>query len=391
MEDAWVYKGQRGHCARCNARVATAELIAAASQAAQNFHTPANLSELQKIFHDAKDFTLQVLQEKPQDASDPTILPHILKAWAGDSVVTFGRHGGGSASDPVHMLHSATDQDQGKWEVKLNAAPEWCPLQSVEAMKTDLEFKTAAQVRLANCLGVEKAKVRITDIVAGSVIIEFTVDDLSAREKERILSDDEKLTGKLRKQFNTFSELKISPAVFALHFDLDQLDSRGNKVFGQGQTLQVGPPTKERSYHQPTGWIRYGFKVLGKYEDDQWLHPFQHPGNWYRAFHGTGRAAGGGDAAARNIVSNGFRQSKGGSFGPGVYVTPFVEYSESGYAGKVTVETTQGQQNFKFLLQVAVEPNGIITEGRPKPNGENQEWILQEGSVRPYGLLIKKV
>lgn len=291
MEDAWEYKGQRGHCARCNARVATAELIAAASQAAQNFHTPANLSELQKIFHDAKDFTLQVLQEKPQDASDPTILPHILKAWAGDSVVTFGRHGGGSASDPVHMLHSATDQDQGKWEVKLNAAPEWCPLQSVEAMKTDLEFKTAAQVRLANCLGVEKAKVRITDIVAGSVIIEFTVDDLSAREKERILSDDEKLTGKLRKQFNTFSELKISPAVFALHFDLDQLDSRGNKVFGQGQTLQVGPPTKERSYHQPTGWIRYGFKVLGKYEDDQWLHPFQHPGNWYRAFHGTGRAA----------------------------------------------------------------------------------------------------
>ena len=101
MEDAWEYKGQRGHCARCNARVATAGPIAVASQAAQSFHTPANLSELQKIFHDAKDFTLQVLQEKPQDASDPNILPHILKAWAGDCVVTFGRHGGGSASDPV--------------------------------------------------------------------------------------------------------------------------------------------------------------------------------------------------------------------------------------------------------------------------------------------------
>jgi hypothetical protein len=31
-------------------------------------------------------------------------------------------------------------------------------------------------------------------------------------------------------------------------------------------------------------------KVLGTYNNDDWLYRFGHSGNWYRAFHGTGNA-----------------------------------------------------------------------------------------------------
>lgn len=34
----------------------------------------------------------------------------------------------------------------------------------------------------------------------------------------------------------------------------------------------------------------YGLKVLGKFSDDTWIDPFRHPGNWYRAYHGTKNA-----------------------------------------------------------------------------------------------------
>merc|ERR1712218_753031 len=105
-------------------------------------------------------------------------------------------------------------------------------------------------------------------------------------------------------------------------------DERGNKNSSDfGSKFEIGPPGHTRTYHQPRGWSRYGFKVLGKYKEDTWLHPFQHPRNWYRAYHGTGRSRVG-ITAPKSIVHGGFEESGGGDFGPGVYVTPFVTYAE---------------------------------------------------------------
>jgi len=251
------------------------------------------------------------------------------------------------------------------------------------------EFKQGARVRIAKSLGVRTAQVVITNVSEGSVKVGFTVADLTPDMKERILSSD--VTGKLRQQFSTFKEMQISPAVLALHFDLDSLDDKGHKDFSTGSTtFQVGPPAKKRTYHQPSGWTRYGLKVLGKYDSDTWLHPFGDPGNWYRAFHGTGRA---GDStasrqAAHSIVDTGFEPSKSGKIGPGVYVSPFIDYVQ-GYGGKVHVDTTNGCKQFLFALQVAVEPGSIMREDYPRGGGDNQEWTAPPNSVRPYGLLIK--
>lgn len=173
----------------------------------------------------------------------------------------------------------------------------------------------------------------------------------------------------------------MSPAALKLHFNLNDLDSRGDKDFGSqgGSVFEISG----RKYHQPSsGWVRYGLNILGKSSDDTWLHPFQDPRNWHRAFHGT--------ASAHNIYCSGFKPSASGTFGPGVYVSPFVEYAES-YAQTLAVDLTSGTKQFKVVLQVAVKPDSIMKEGRPGSSGENQEWTVPPEHVRPYGLLLKSI
>lgn len=63
MEDAWEYKGQRGHCARCNARVATAELIAATPDVEAQWEQEQSLQADQESLQ-----VSQVLEGPQQDA-----------------------------------------------------------------------------------------------------------------------------------------------------------------------------------------------------------------------------------------------------------------------------------------------------------------------------------
>ena len=80
-------------------------------------------------------------------------------------------------------------------------------------------------------------------------------------------------------------DVQFHPALLQNSYDIAMFDELGNKTFGEYEnaTYKVGPTVKERDYIQPTGWTRYGLKVLGKYSDDKWLKLFQDPGNWYRA------------------------------------------------------------------------------------------------------------
>lgn len=197
------------------------------------------------------------------------------------------------------------------------------------------------------------------------------------------------MTGKLRKQFNTFSDLRISPAVLALHFDLDQLDEAGNKTFGIGETFMVGP-SRERKNVPSTDWLgalrlqRHGQvlqrHVVGTVQRSRELVPrISRDGTKRRRWRECGAKH-----RRRRFPS------PSGKLGPGVYESPCVTCSENGYAGQVRVETVDGLKTFKFILQVAVDPSGIVNEGYPN-NGENQEWVCKKSSVRPYGLLVKEL
>jgi hypothetical protein len=207
------------------------------------------------------------------------------------------------------------------------------------------------------------------------------------------------LSEKLRKKFKQFLKLKIHPLLFRPSFDISQFDKRGNNVFAnQNQTFPIGPPGRTQLYTQAAGWTRYGLKVLGKYADNRWLHPFQDPKNWYRAFHGTGRAQSqdfGGqnqlyDAeyasvdALASINQTGFRPARVAACGPGVYCSPNPKFPEQGFVRAVPLDTRNGKKSFKCMLQVAVNPDGVQI-------AQSNIWVVPDPKdIRPYGILIKE-
>ncbi|CAF3896022.1 unnamed protein product [Rotaria sordida] len=250
--------------------------------------------------------------------------------------------------------------------------------------------------RLSKAHNIDKKNILLKNVYLGSFNIVYTVMDLATNIYESLIG----LSRKLNEQFKQFKAAKIHPLLYRPSFDIAQFDARGNKTFSHKEgTFEVGPPGRTKSYIQPAGWTRYGLKVLGRYTNDEWLDPFGHPGNWYRAFHGTGNAKAvdfsnsnaSFDAqyapidAASSIHKTGFREARVNIHGPGVYCSPKPSFVENGYAGVAKLDTKIGTKTFKIMLQVAVNPDGVkfATE---------DIWIAKNSQdIRTYGILIKEV
>ncbi len=252
--------------------------------------------------------------------------------------------------------------------------------------------------RLAKAHGVDEKYIAIQSFYAGTFNVVYTVLDLAQQVVEKVT----KIAEKLKTQFDKFVSAKIHPLLYRPSFDISLFDARGNKTFGtQPETHQVGPPGKTKPYTTPSGWTRYGLKVLGKYEDDRWLHPFGDAGNWYRAFHGTGSAKSVDFSdsntyldqqdpsvdALSSIHQGEFRTARVAAYGPGVYCSPDPKFPENGYVKSISLNTKQGMKKFKCMLQVAVNPDGI----KGDPGTPNNIWVVPKPQdIRPYGILIKE-
>ena len=250
--------------------------------------------------------------------------------------------------------------------------------------------------RLSKAHNIDKKNIVLKTVYMGSFNIVYTVVDLATNIFKKLTD----LSRKLKEQFKQFKAAKVHPLLYRPSFDISQFDARGNKSFSQKEgTFEVGPPGRKKSYIQPAGWTRYGLKVLGTYPNDEWLDPFGHSGNWYKAFHGTGNATAkdfgnpnaSADAqyastdAASSIHTTGFRTARVAAHGPGVYCSPKPTFVESGYAGKAELDTTIGKKTFKIMLQVPVNPDGVkfATE---------DIWVAQNSQdIGTYGILIKEV
>ena len=85
--------------------------------------------------------------------------------------------------------------------------------------------------------------------------------------------------------------IKTHPLFTDAHIDIARFDPTGDKDESEGLDWEVGPAGDKEMYFQPATdqmWRRFGLAVLGKFANgDAWLHPFQDPGNWWRAYHGT--------------------------------------------------------------------------------------------------------
>lgn len=251
--------------------------------------------------------------------------------------------------------------------------------------------------RLAKVHGVDKNSIIVKSVYSGSFNIVYTVLNLATN----LVNDLQRTSQKLKNQFKQFLSAKIHPLLYRPSFDIAFFDSRGNKTFSsQNETFQVGPPGRTKTYTTAANWTRYGLKVLGKseYKNDAWLHPFQDPGNWYRAFHGTKNAkpeycsgshqlldttAAPVDALA-SIYQTGFQNAKVAAYGPGVYCSPDPVWLETQYVGTIDLDTELGKKRFKCMFQVAVNPDGVKSP-------TDQIWLVSKPEdIRPYGILIKE-
>ena len=154
-------------------------------------------------------------------------------------------------------------------------------------------------------------------------------------------------------------------------------------------------------YIPPNGWIGFGLKVFGKYDNgnNDWLACNGREGEWPIAYHG---------ACIRNTSNEikeivkiiieqnlkpgsgqGYRDSNdvkhpGNKVGVGVYCTPKPSIME-GYAGTLEVKN----HKYKVAFMLRVKPDKI--------RYSNPDiWVLNGGNgdfseIRPYRFLIKKV
>ena len=141
-------------------------------------------------------------------------------------------------------------------------------------------------------------------------------------------------------------------------------------------------------YYRPYGWERFALKVLGEYEDDEWLgkggiRTASSPNEWPVSYHGTN------PLVAENIARKGFDRTKGkrSKFGDGIYSTPSILVAER-YA-----ETfPHGGKTFKLVYQNRVSVEGLEIIPR-EDTGDLAEYWLQPNDrlIRPYGLCFKSI
>ena len=165
-------------------------------------------------------------------------------------------------------------------------------------------------------------------------------------------------------------------------FDFSQVKDDGKRYFRGGF-----------EYSRPYGWKRFAIKVVGRYEDDDWLGPNgirteEVPGEWPVSYHGTNVAS------ANLILGTGIKAGPRARFGKGVYTSPSLELVEKLYAQ----EFTHKGKSYKIVLQNRVNPdqrNGHLQIIPASQTGTGADYWLSpaqdSADVRPYGILIREV
>jgi hypothetical protein len=157
------------------------------------------------------------------------------------------------------------------------------------------------------------------------------------------------------------------------------LDSKGNNT---NQGWGVGENRGGRPYYPPQGWIGYGLKVLGKYDNgnNDWLDYRGINGEWCVAYHGASQKINHNYSQMRNDDD---ANHPGQKIGEGVYCSPKPNVLDN--EGGV-VQANNKKYKIGFMLRV--KPDKIrIAKSNP------DYWVLNGDSseIRPYRILIKEI
>ena len=178
----------------------------------------------------------------------------------------------------------------------------------------------------------------------------------------------------------------------------NMLDSKGNRISGWA----IGEKRGGKDYIPPEGWMGFGLKVVGKYDNgnDDWLACNGNNNEWAVAYHGvrtiiTPKL----EDAVKNISINGFQTGKnhkyknsvnsndpGNKIGIGIYCSPNPKVLEF-YANQSTSETTINGKHFMMGFMMRVKPDKIRI-----PPEQPDYWILNgtTDEMRPYRILVKE-
>ncbi|ETO26640.1 hypothetical protein RFI_10494 [Reticulomyxa filosa] len=359
----------------------------------------------------ANELTKEILKTPPSgDVNDKNTMLHILNSMFDgcvfyDSTKNISLLDSSSAINDIFAekplvlqlenLNGIADNSEKTKEDKQKDVEQISEIKAAIQLKKAHPVLTALQVH-----NVPKERINIIDTFLGSYCFKYTVIDLEPGAIDKYIND--RTEQKLAAEFPMFKDLKVHPLFLRASFDISMFDNKGNKDFSkENSVFEVGPHGLKRKYQQPTGWTRYGLKVLGKYGDDTWLDPFnknqtnkkKDPGNWWRAYHGTGNAKCENFTpidAMSSIYKTKFRLAKVHALGPGVYCSPDPNFycRGSSYIGQTEINLTNGKKKFDFIFQVAVKP-GVNTL---TPASNDQIWSVQNpDDIRVYGILVREV
>ena len=261
-----------------------------------------------------------------------------------------------------------------------------------EQEKFNNDFKKEAAERFKT----SEDNIIVTNTLIGNdynVQIIFMSDEFNDLEisefKERFKNSDKlKYLKEIHKTL-IMEACKLSP---------NMLDPEGNRISGW-------PDGEKRGglpYYSPKGWMGFGLKVTGKYDNgnDDWLECNGNKNEWAVAYHGVGSSmAASLEEAVGNICKGGYKIGKsqeykdkenankpGTKVGIGIYCSPRPLDLEQ-YADYYKSSTAIKGEHYIMGLMMRVKPDKI----RYYKNIPNY-WVLNPTTdeMRPYRILVKE-
>ena len=253
-------------------------------------------------------------------------------------------------------------------------------------------FKNNLKKQLSKDLDIPQEKIIVTNPQKGSFSVQVIFqsdmfDNLSPEEFKQKLNDN-------FEELKNLKEIHSELIMGAFKISKKLLDPLGNRESGWGEGEKRGG----KEYYPPLGWKGFGLKVLGKYEDNEWIGMKNTPGEWCVAYHGVGRNKSSEEVKkiVALIITSTFKQGEGQIYenkkdiyhegkkvGKGVYCTPKIEIAES-FSG---ISEINGNK-YRTVLMTRVKPDKIRS-----PKGKEDYWIVNgtTDEIRPYRILFKKV
>jgi len=202
------------------------------------------------------------------------------------------------------------------------------------------------------------------------------------------------------KEYKEIKEIEEKPLIEGCQLNSDLFDPAGNNQDGG---WGIGETRGKEEYKPPLGWIGYGLKVKGKYDNgnDTWLDFIDiKDGVFAVAYFGISNIYGNKknlynflhEIASKDVLKIGYEQTykndqdlrnPSQKCGSGIYLFQDPQIAEN-TAGIINI----GAVRYKLLLMCRVNPKKIR-----QPKGFKDCWILNSSpfEIRPYRILIKKI